>query len=194
MRATRMSRLSRVKASPAPASSSRAKAASCLKIAGSRIGTKRRDMRWKSPDGEIWASRFEYSVYFTLKEKGFNVRRTNAEQDSMGYTAPVRNGECTACASTAVVTNHVYTPDLFVNQGGQGGGSAGYYIEAKGYLRAPQRSLIRAFRKARPDVDLRFVVQADYKVGKSTISGWVARYLRCKVHVWNGNLPGSWSD
>jgi hypothetical protein len=189
-----MSRSSRAKPPLVRASCSPAKIKSCLKIAGSRIGTKHRDMRWKSPDGEVWASRFEYSVFFTLKEKGFNVRRTNAEQDRMAYTAPVRNGVCEACASTAVVTNHFYTPDLFVSQGDQSGGPAGYYIEAKGYLRAPQRSLIRAFRKARPDVDLRFVVQSDYKVGKSTVSGWITRYLRSKVHVWNGNLPGSWSD
>ena len=30
-------------------------------VAGQRVGTKRRDMRWQAPDGTIWASRKDVS-------------------------------------------------------------------------------------------------------------------------------------
>ena len=159
-------------------------------IAGQRIGTKKSDMRWLAPDGTVWASRFEYAVYSTLKEKGYDVRKTT-EQDSMAYTSPVRNGRCIRCSSDCVVEDRSYTPDLFVVPRG-GNDAAGYYLEAKGYLRAERRSLLRAFRKTGPACDLRLVVQRDYKVGKSTLVGWAERLLKVPVFVWDGDLPESW--
>lgn len=150
-------------------------------------------MRWQDTEGNTWASRFEYSVYKTLKEQGYNVRRTTPE-DSKTYTSTIKGGECLQCHSGRVVQNHRYTPDLFVDTTGgeREAGSAGYYIEAKGYLRAERRSLLRAFRKERQDVDIRLVVERDYKVGKSTLVGWATKYLKVPVIVWKGNLPEEW--
>lgn len=172
----------------------KSRAAAIAQIGGQRIGTKKRDMRWQDPDGNVWASRFEYSVYKALKEQGYNVRRTTP-QDSKAYTATVKNGECLECNSERVVTNHWYTPDLFVTTGPEGEpfGQSGYYIEAKGYLRAERRSLLRSFRKARPDVDFRLVVERDYKVGKGTLISWADKYLKVPVIKWDGKLPEDWN-
>lgn len=198
-----MNKSSRVKSRASAHSTSR-KARVLAKIAGSRVGGKFRDMRWQSPDGAIWASRFEYGVYSKLRELGHDVRRTSPE-DRISYTHPVRGGLCTQCNSHEVVTERHYTPDLFVvPRAGQGAGrgdagdptaaSRGYYIEAKGYLRADGRSLLRSLRKARPDIDLRILAQRDYKVGKSTFTGWVTKFLKIPVHVWttDGKLPEEW--
>jgi hypothetical protein len=68
-----------------------------------------------------------------------------------------------------------------------------YYIEAKGYIRAERRRLLRAFRNARQDIDLRLVVERDYKVtAKLTIVQWARKYLKCPAVVWDGKLPEEW--
>jgi hypothetical protein len=162
-------------------------------------------MRWLAEDGTQWASRFEYAVFKTLKDKGYNVFKTGIE-DRMGYTDAVVNGECTQCGSSACVTRRNYTPDLLVGSPGASVEFARctalssrparhqcYYIEAKGYLRADRRSLLRSFRKAWPALDFRLVVQRDYKVTKSlTITEWAVKFLKCQVHVWDGDLPEGW--
>jgi hypothetical protein len=92
-----------------------------------------------------------------------------------------------------VVQEHIYTPDLFNVPNVPGASdSSGYYIEAKGYLRAEGRSLLRSFRKSRPDIDLRLVVERDYKVGKGSLTSWASKYLKVPVHVWDGSLPKDW--
>ena len=150
-------------------------------------------MRWQAPDGQIWASRFEYAVFKTLLDKGYHVRKTK-EQDRLAYTSPVRSARCQTCGSTACVTERTYTPDLFVGAGAAQGDARGYFIEAKGYLRADRRALLRAVRKAWPLLDLRLVVQRDYRVTASlTIVEWAKKYLKCKVHVWDGALPKDWT-
>lgn len=159
-------------------------------IEGSRVGTKKSDTRWRAPDGTVWASRFEYAVYSTLKDKGYDVRKTD-KQDTMAYTSRVDSGRCRECGSSCVVTERSYTPDLYVVPRG-GAASSGYYLEAKGYLRAQRRSLLRAFRKTGPACDLRLVVQRDYKVGKSTLVGWARKLLKVPVTVWDGDLPVDW--
>ncbi len=170
------------------------------KVSGQRVGSKRRDMRWLDPDGNVWASRFEYSVYKTLKDKGYDVRKT-AEQDRMAYSSDVANGRCRGCQSTDVVTERHYTPDLFVVPKQTSPGLTadpldpsrhGYYLEAKGYLRAERRTLLRAFRKTGPRCDLRLVVQRDYTVGKSTLVGWATRLMKVPAVVWTGDLPETW--
>jgi hypothetical protein len=149
-------------------------------------------MRWMAPDGTEWDSKFEYEVFLTYQKAGLNVRRTT-EQDSLLYTRAVRNGACTKCGSCEVVSRHSYTPDLHVSAEDnreQGGLQAtSHYEEVKGYLRAEQRSLLRALRKARPDVDLRAVVQKDYKVGKGTVCQWFRKYLKMPCVVWTGEVP-----
>jgi len=163
-------------------------------IAGSRVGTKRSDTRWEA-EGEIWASRFEYLVYRALKDAGHDVRKTVPE-DSMVYHHPVKNGRCTECGSAACVTERRYTPDLYVRPARSQEASSkhgGYFVEAKGYLRADKRSLLRSLRKARPDVDLRLLVQRDYKVGRGSLVSWAQKYLKVPVAVWDGNLPEDWA-
>lgn len=169
-----------------------------LKTPGARVGTKKRDMRWEV-DGEVYDSRFEYEVLQGLTKAGLNVRRTN-DSDSIPYTRPVRNGVCSDCGSNCVASAHSYTPDAYVSSGkgqpdpGSEVQPAAYYLEVKGYMRADRRSLLRALRKARPDVDLRFIIQRDYRVTKSlSLAAWIVKYLKCPVIVWNGSVPHSWA-
>jgi len=114
----------------------------------------------------------------------------------MAYTSPVRGGRCQKCDSDSVAQEHVYTPDLYVDSkprpDGKENESSGYYIESKGYLRGSRRALLRHFRKARADVDLRLVIQRDYKVGKGTLVSWAEKYLKVKVLVWKGSLTEGW--
>lgn len=162
---------------------------------GERVGTKRRDMRWKAPDGTVWDSRFEYEVYLGFKERGISVRKLEAPKDSLDYTSPVRGAECAKCGSNAVVQRRSITFDLLaVQEAGGGPERRSYRVEAKGYLRAPRRRLLRCFRQAWPSVDLRLVLQADYKVGKGTVLEWCAKYLKCPAFVWKGpeSIPNSW--
>jgi hypothetical protein len=150
-------------------------------------------MRWQAEDGTVWASRFEYAVYSSLRERGVNVRRATAE-DRLVYTHAVRNGVCKQCGSHSVVTERTYTPDLFIHPAARTKTDkhVGYLVEAKGYLRGDRRALLRSVRKAWPNVDLRLVIQRDYPVGKSTLAGWATKYLKVPVHVWNGDIPEDW--
>jgi hypothetical protein len=164
-------------------------------------------MRWMV-DGTEYDSRFEYEVLTALSKQGnVNVRRTS-EHDSIPYTRVVRQGVCSKCGSDCVVSTHSYTADAYVSaiadaKGGDNAGGSGqpasaveapgYYAEVKGYLRADRRSLLRALRKARPDVDLRFIVQRDYRVTKSLyLTEWIRKYLKCPVVVYKPGVPISW--
>lgn len=170
----------------------KSRAAATAPTGGMRLGTHRRDMRWQDPTGNVWASKFEYQVYLGLKERGYNVRRTTTDH-TMAYTSPVQGGKCLQCNSGRVVHERNYTPDLFILPKMSGDSDEPvYYIEAKGYLRAPQRALLRYFRAQRPDIDLRLIIQRDYKVGKSSLVGWATKYLKAKVHIWNGDIPNDW--
>lgn len=163
-------------------------------VAGQRVGTKRRDMRWQAPDGTIWASRFEYAVFKTLQEQGHDVRRCTAPDDSLPYTSRVVSGVCLDCGSARVATSRTYTPDLHLRPKSAGAQREGYFIEAKGYLRAERRALLRSLRKAWPSLDLRLVVQRDYRVTAGlTITQWATKYLKCPVIVWEGKLPKDWT-
>lgn len=173
--------------------------------AGKRTGTKRRDFRWTAPDGTIWASRFEFEVYTALKEQGYAIRKTGPE-DSLHYTSSVIGGRCASCGSGKVAQERTFTADLFVDTTKRGntqpsihGGTGdrrddskdvrtGYYLETKGYLRSTRRSLLRAFRKAQPNVDLRLIVQRDYPVGKGSLTEWATKYLKVSVCVWKGKM------
>lgn len=157
-------------------------------------------MRWQAPDGTVWDSKFEYEVFLGLSGRtGYRVRKT-AESDSVCYTRPIRNGACTRCPSREVVSEHTYTPDLHIVQEdsskrGAVGEAESYYVEAKGYLRADRRSLLRALCKARPDLHLRLLVQRDYRVSaRLTITEWARKFLKIPVAIWpgDGSAP-NWS-
>jgi hypothetical protein len=169
--------------------------------AGSRVGHKRSDMRWIDPEGNTWASRFEYEVFLGIQSsapKGATVARCASGTDSFAYTNPVRLASCNDCGSAKVIQTRTYTPDFSVSsEGGYSSYGAAvrsvYYIEAKGYLRAERRRLLRAFRNGRPDIDLRMVVERDYRVtDKLTLVQWARKYLKCPVVVWTGKLPEDW--
>jgi hypothetical protein len=123
-----------------------------------------------------------------LKQHGHNVVRCGP-QDSIRYTSSIRQGVCSSCGSADVHQEHTYTPDLLVVPRRNG---ARYYIETKGYIRAEERSLLRAARRANLSCDLRVVAQRDYRVGKGTFLSWCTKYLKAPVHVWNGDIPESW--
>lgn len=157
-------------------------------------------MRWEAPDGTVWASKFEFEVFLGYQRAGIKVRKTT-EHDSVRYTRPVRGGVCTKCTAREVVSEHRYTPDLLVVQETPGGAAeqvaeAGdYCLEAKGYLRAERRSLLRALCKERRDLRLRLLVQRDYRVTKSlTLTEWARKYLRIPVAVWTGQFPIQWKE
>ena len=170
------------------------KPAAVSKTPGTRVGTKRRDMRWRAPDGTEWDSRFEYEVFLAYTAAGFQTRKAT-EQDCVTYSRPVRNGVCRKCGALEVATQHRYTPDLFVipPHAGKRGGMAQlgpFSLEVKGYLRAERRSLLRALCKAQPNLHLRLLVQRDYQVTKSlSLTEWARKFLHIPVAVWTGQPP-----
>jgi hypothetical protein len=165
------------------------------------MGKSSKDHRWLSPNGEEWDSRFEFQVYESIHNSGqAPVRRCTKdkrkESDTLVYTMPVRDASCDACKSTEVSKRRTYTPDLYspdaYGRDDRVYSHAGFYIEIKGYLRADQRALLRAFCKARPDIDLRIVFQRDFKVGSGTATSWVSKYLKRPCCIWKGRLPEEW--
>lgn len=167
-----------------------------VKTSGRRVGTHKRDMRWQDPQGNLWDSRYEYELFTYLKAKDGLYVRPTTEQDSFRYTSPVRSSICTVCGSDRVAKNRSYTPDLFVNTKDDRGlarDPSGYYVEAKGFLRKDRRALLRYFRKARPDVDLRLVVQADNRATKQLrVVEWAKKYLKIPVAVWRPGMELVW--
>jgi hypothetical protein len=173
-----------------------AKRKAAMKTAGRRVGTKKRDMRWEV-DGEIWASKFEFEVYDGLsKQLGSGQIRRCTEEDQLDYQSQCKNSNCAECGSNRVVQRRKFTPDLFVvspSAAGRGNKQSGYFIEAKGYLRADRRTLLRDFVKCHPNLDLRFVIEKDYKATSTLSLGqWIDRYLKKRWIVWNGRLPKDW--
>lgn len=161
-----------------------------------RIGTKPSDRRFRAPDGSEWDSRFEWTVYDVLLRQGHAIERCKrGGHHTVSYMQQLNNASCGACGSTEVGKRRTYTPDLFHHAVGGGAAkdaNAGYCIELKGYLRAEERSLLRALCKARPDLDLRFIFQRNWVVSKSsgtTILEWCRKFLKRPCAVWSGQMP-----
>lgn len=162
------------------------------KIAGKRVGTKRSDKRWQSPDGQIWDSQFEYIVYTAYKASGYAIRRCTPS-DTIPYIVPVRSGTCLACGATEVGKQRKYTPDFHVTPKDSERKTVSYYIETKGYLRPPERALLRALCKTQPDISLRLIFQRNYRVSKPTyntdgsVMTWAQKFLKSwPASVWTG--------
>ena len=160
---------------------------------GKRAGSKRSDFRWESPDGELWDSRYEYLVYVAFRQAGKAIRRCT-KSDTMAFTLPIRSATCRACGSTEVGQRRTYTPDFHVASEDPQHPALGYYIEAKGYLRAKERALLRSFYKANPDAGVRFLLQRDFPATKrSSITTWFGKFLpKSQVAVWSGAVPEGW--
>lgn len=168
---------------------------------GHRVGAKKSDRRWQDEHGEIWASRFECKVYESARAAAKTVRRCDkGGSDTVSYTSPVRNGVCTSCEGVNVVQQRTYSPDLCVLQSADGEEDSAlsrahkYYVEAKGYLRASERTLLRSLFASNAIPDLRIILQADYRIGKHTIGWWIDRYLKCKWAVFDGSWPTEWKQ
>lgn len=161
-----------------------------------RVGSKRSDRRWKSPDGTVWASKFEYQVFTKFAASGRMARKCEqGSSDTFAYTTPVRNGQCAQCGSGQIVQARTYTPDVRVDYLKEDGTPACYYIEAKGYFPSDKRGLLRYFAKQRPDIDLRIVAYSDHWVtkGRSRLSDYVARYLKTvPIIFFNNRNPDRW--
>lgn len=160
-----------------------------------RVGWKKSDRRWKAPDGQIWASKFEWAVYDSLKSAGVNVRKCDAS-DSITYHQPKPNVRCMDCASGNCSQERTYTPDLYIIPEGESKAiRAGYYVEVKGYFRSEKRTLFRCLRNDRTDISIRCILEADHWVtkGKTRLTDYFKRYLKTTpVHVWNGDIPEDW--
>ena len=167
-----------------------------------RLSKKRSDRRWEAPDGTIWASKFEYSVFDKLRSLGYVVSKCEKGPDcTFAYHSPVKSGRCLECDSCQVVQQRSYTPDLLVIPKADMGKPAGdvrrIYLETKGYFPASKRSLFRAFQQTGPDIDLRVLAERDNWVtkGKSKLSDYFKRYLKTvPFAVWTGDLPDEWKQ
>jgi len=167
---------------------------------GHKKGTKRSDKHWVDPEGAVWDSRYEYLVYKGFQDAGAKVRRTT-KSDTFSFTLPIRGASCASCGSAKVGQLRHYTPDIHVTPRNSKHKAECYYVEAKGFLRAKQRSLLRAFYKENPDSSVRYVLQRDYPTGavskrtgqRSSIIKWFNKYLpNAKVIEWKGNPPEDW--
>lgn len=145
---------------------------------------------FKAPDGEVWASEYEFRVYDALRSLGSGVRRCQrGTGDTFSYCEQKQALRCLECGSSNCVQVRSYTPDLYIPEHvsllGQEGEGSGYYIEAKGYLREHKRGLLRHFRRSQKSLDLRMVASADHRVGKGRLSTWAWKYCRIEVWIWD---------
>lgn len=159
-----------------------------------RVGRSRSDRRWEAPDGQVWASKFEWEVFDALQRAGVSVRKCDSG-DTVTYYQARPNVRCLDCGSSNCSQERTYTPDLFVipKSGSDNGG--GYFIEVKGYFRDEKRALFRCLRTSRSDIDLRCVFAADHWVtkGKTRLSAYFDRYVKnTPYHFWDGTLPETW--
>jgi hypothetical protein len=160
--------------------------------AGTRTGTKRKDYRWTDPAGIIWASRFEYEIFNWFRAAGLLIRKAESPADTVSYTTRIRSGVCGACgADGQSYQRRTYTPDLvagYVPFIAHKSGSV--YIEAKGFLRGKDRSLLRAVVQAGVRPNLCLFIQRDAKVGKGTVSTWARKFLKgVPVCLWTRTGP-----
>ena len=162
---------------------------------GKRAGTKRSDRHWIDPEGNIWDSRYEYLVFRAYADAGKEVRRTS-KSDTFSFMLQISGGKCRACGATEVGQQRTYTPDLHVTADYPESPTVEYYIEAKGYLRAKERALLRAFYKENPDAPVRYLLQRDFPAtARSKVTGqrgsivqWFHKFLpKAKIAIWSGH-------
>jgi len=152
-----------------------------------RVGRKRSDRRFRAPDGEVWASEYEFRVYEQLRDElgGDTVfRNEGPDGHTFNYFTKVKSGDCLECGSSEVVQRRTYTPDLRI--GGSKDPPIRYYIETKGYFSAEKRNLLRSFLKTGEDIGLVLVLQNDSKAtAKLTLTQYSAKYFKIPTFVWN---------
>ena len=149
------------------------------------------DRRFIDPEGEEWASEFEYQVYEGLRILGYAVRKCG-KGDSFTYTSAVIGGRCLECSSGRVRQERSYTPDLYVSDLPTETGPEGYYVEAKGYWNAHKRNLLRSAVRENKDLNPLFVFQSDKRATpKLTYTQYAAKYFpgsRVAIYPWYRGL------
>lgn len=162
-----------------------------MKKIGRKLNQKRSDFHYTDESGEVWDSRFEYLVYKGCKDAGFNVRRSvQRGTDTIPYTRTLPRASCQDCGSTRVGETRRITFDLFVDNTDSERKENSYYLESKGYMRAPKRSLYRSFFKEKgSDVSVRFIIQSNFRVGKGSFGEWINKHLRSPWFLWRGTYP-----
>src|SRR5690348_13622844 len=145
---------------------------------GRRVGVKKSDRRWLDAHGQLWASKLESDLFEYFRSASVPVRRSDAS-DSIPYTTRVRQGRCGSCNSKDIRQEHTYTPDLCVGAAPGLAKASGNHIEAKGYLRASDRRILRGVMQARPDFNLHLVLQ---RYHKGTVD-WARKFLKIPVLI-----------
>lgn len=130
-----------------------------------------------------FASIFEKVIWDDAKERGIEI---TYEPESFQYEKrPPRGAKCGDCGSSKVSVPGSYTPDFKVQ--------GRFFVEAKGYLNAPKRTLMEAFRKSNPELDLRFLFAQDNWLThkkKTRYTDW-AKQIGVKSAVGN-KIPEGW--
>lgn len=130
-----------------------------------------------------FASIFEKVIWDDAKERGIEI---TYEPESFQYEKrPPRGAKCGDCGSSKVSVPGSYTPDFKVQ--------GRFFVEAKGYLNAPKRTLMEAFRKSNPELDLRFLFAQDNWLThkkKTKYTDW-AKQIGVKSAVGN-KIPEEW--
>ena len=119
--------------------------------------------------GYTLRSGFEYQVAKILTE--LKIPWTY-EEYSYEYETTVRGGTCRSCGGNDIGQIRYYTPDFFLF-----GGSV--VLEVKGRFTGANRTTMRDVRRYQPDLDVRFVFQADRVYAKPTgrrYSDWATQY------------------
>ena len=98
---------------------------------------------------------FECDSTYELEQQGVSFQY---EPHQIKYTKPS--------------TNHIYTPDLLLDNG--------IYIEYKGYFRPDNRDMAKIVRDCNPGLDIRFVfMNANAKINKrskTTYATWCDKH------------------
>src|ERR1700761_3018185 len=74
------------------------------KVGGTKVGTKRKDMRFLSPEGEEWDSKFEWQGFEGARRAGIKLIRCDKDgaSDTLSYFHSVRGTSCADCGSSRV--------------------------------------------------------------------------------------------
>lgn len=85
-------------------------------------------------------------------------------------------------------TEHLYTPDFTISLSG----GRRVHIECKGWLRPEDRSKMIRVKKQNPDVDIRFVFQADNKLRKGSKTTYTMWATKNGFPSAVGEIPEEW--
>lgn len=112
-----------------------------------------------------YRSGFEHLIGADLSDRGIQFEY---EAHTFKFLTRVRNGICSKCDCKTVYQRRTYTPDYKINN---------MHIEAKGILDSKTRSKMRDFKKANPEVDVRFLFtgKEHYKQGRAA-AAWCQKF------------------